>query len=270
VVIVDNDPQASGRPICESWKSRFDGCLDYVREERPGIASARNAALAAAGEADWIAFIDDDEVPEPDWIRRLFEAQRTYGADAVTGPVLPRFEEPPPRWLAKSGFFEPARHPTGTRVPRAYTNNCLMNAARVRELGLRFDERLDLMGGEDQDFFEILHRSGCSIVWADEALAYEWVPAERMTRRWLVLRRFRHGNAEAFLALKQSGRVAMRLRLLGRGLWKLGAGAAQLPLGLVPGEHHRLVGALREMAYGLGVLYGLNGRVFQEYARRQR
>ena len=35
----------------------------------------------------WLAFIDDDEVPEPEWLAELLRVQRTCGADAVRGPA---------------------------------------------------------------------------------------------------------------------------------------------------------------------------------------
>ena len=84
VVISDNDPEESGRPVVEDLSSNYPVRIEYVTEPRRSISHARNAALAkATGEA--IAFIDDDEWPQPDWlINHLSELQRP-GVAGVLG-----------------------------------------------------------------------------------------------------------------------------------------------------------------------------------------
>jgi hypothetical protein len=51
----------------------------------------RNKALLHA-EGNFIAFIDDDEFPEDDWLCNLFKACMRFGVDGVLGPVNPHFE----------------------------------------------------------------------------------------------------------------------------------------------------------------------------------
>ncbi len=75
IIIVDNDPDRSARAFCDERARSFPWPLEYRHEPTPGIAPARNAALEAARGADWIAFIDDDEVPEQAWLDSLIQAQ---------------------------------------------------------------------------------------------------------------------------------------------------------------------------------------------------
>src|SRR4051794_2884259 len=58
-----------------------------VREvlvEEPGLVAARNAGLDAAG-CDIVAFLDDDAIPEPDWLERMLAHYDTPGVGAVGG-----------------------------------------------------------------------------------------------------------------------------------------------------------------------------------------
>jgi glycosyltransferase involved in cell wall biosynthesis len=62
---------------------------EYLVEARPGLARARNRALEAV-RSDLVAWIDDDEVADGDWVRRLKEgfAHEAEPA-AVCGVMLP-------------------------------------------------------------------------------------------------------------------------------------------------------------------------------------
>ena len=67
VVISDNDAEESARLVVEGLSADYPVRIDYVTEPRRSISLARNAALAKA-TGDAIAFIDDDEWPELDWL----------------------------------------------------------------------------------------------------------------------------------------------------------------------------------------------------------
>ena len=90
VIVVDNDAAASARGQVEALQADFPFPLSYVTETRRGLASVRNRLLleALAAGADWIAFLDDDEMPAPDWLSQLTRAAQDHRADVVTGPLL--------------------------------------------------------------------------------------------------------------------------------------------------------------------------------------
>lgn len=124
VVVVDNDPNASARAVCERFRPASRWPLTYVTEPRRGIPQARNRVVQEAADANFIAFIDDDEVPTPDWLNRLLHAQRTYSADVVSGPVLPVFPDEGMHWMARSGFFDRPRYPTGHATRTLLPTTC--------------------------------------------------------------------------------------------------------------------------------------------------
>jgi glycosyltransferase involved in cell wall biosynthesis len=64
-------------------------CSEYVVEPRAGLSRARNRALDAV-HTDLVAWIDDDEVADPDWVRRLKEGFAHHVKPAaVCGVMLP-------------------------------------------------------------------------------------------------------------------------------------------------------------------------------------
>lgn len=79
IVVADNDAAESGREIVAEVAGLSAVPIHYCVESARNIALARNRAIAAA-TGDWIAFIDDDEVPNPDWLLRLHQACRIHQA----------------------------------------------------------------------------------------------------------------------------------------------------------------------------------------------
>src|SRR5262249_22718479 len=86
VVVIDHDPAGPAAEVCQDARRWLDLPLVHRVEPRRGIPQARNAAVAAALErAEFVAFIDDDEVPSPQWLDELLRVQAETGADAVAG-----------------------------------------------------------------------------------------------------------------------------------------------------------------------------------------
>lgn len=257
VVVVDNDAEGSARPVCENARSWLRHPLRYVVEKRKGIPVARNAAVAAGRDAEWIAFIDDDETPEPCWLDALFETQRACDADVVTGPVLPRFAQEPPAWVRRGRFFESLSHATGERIGTAYTNNVLVRTACLDALPALFDERFLLGVGEDRDLFERIAAAGGRIVWSAEARVHEHVPADRARVRWLLRRGFRVGASNTHITrTRAEGLVAARV--LSHGAWCIAKGLGLSSQALL-GRSATAVRGLQLAAFGFGRWLGLLG-----------
>jgi len=263
VVVVDNDPAGSAKAVCDEIVARHAYPLRYLIEKRRGIPFARNAALAVAlPDADFVAFIDDDEVPEPDWLAELLRVQDYYNADVVTGPCLPQYVEPPPSWVVDGAFHERPRYPTGTLRHVAFTHNALVRAAVFEIVDRHFDESMALNGGDDEEFFTRVFAAGFQIVWADNAIVRETIPASRSTVRWILQRGFRAGTSSAWVQLNHHSSTLLRLLAHGAYCMVKGTGIAlSLPLrGRVAG-----VKGLQLIGYGLGRIAGSSGYLHQEY-----
>jgi succinoglycan biosynthesis protein ExoM len=267
VILVDNDAQGSAYEVYKDISRRARFPLKYYIEPRRGISYARNKAIACVDDdVEFVAFIDDDAVPIPSWLDELLNVQGLYEADVVSGPVLPKFDVQVPPWMLQGGFFEPLRYPTGHPIMVAYTNNVLVRLGIFKEMGQGFDERLALSGGEDTHFFLRVHRAGYKMVWADEAIVHEWVLPSRVNMRWILQRKFRHGNVITFCDIYLGASMKMRiLKLIEAGKYIL-RGVLHSRSAFRFGKAG-LVRSLQYIFYGAGVISALAGYRYEEYRR---
>lgn len=91
-VVADNDHWESARTMVCDLAATASMPLSYCVEPRQNIALARNKAVENS-TGDFIAFIDDDEVPPRDWLVRLVKAIKKYQADGVLGSSCPAFSD---------------------------------------------------------------------------------------------------------------------------------------------------------------------------------
>src|SRR5262249_3373758 len=111
VIVVDNRPNGDARALCEALRPTLPMPFVFAEEPRAGISFARNRAVSEALSlaADFIAFLDDDDVPQSDWLGCLVRRQRETGADLVFGFwALPSNLSLPP-WLRDTRYFRPPR-----------------------------------------------------------------------------------------------------------------------------------------------------------------
>jgi len=270
-LVIDNDPEAGARALVDSLDQTL---VRYVHEPEPGIAAARSRALAEAGTS-LLVFIDDDELPSSGWLNLLLEVQRTTGAAAVVGPVISEYAHTPDPWIAAGEFFTRRRMPTGTILTVAATNNLLLDLRQVRRIGLDFDRRFGLLGGEDTLFTRSLATQGGKMVWCDEAIVVDRVPAQRLTRSWVLRRAFSSGNSWSRVDLELLSdtppliRLCHRIQLLLAGLVRIVGGGARVVQGILARSMAHRARGLRTMARGAGLMTGAVGYVYREYRRTQ-
>jgi glycosyltransferase involved in cell wall biosynthesis len=198
ILIVDNSAEASARAAVEELtvEAKSAGYLmRYVHEKRPGIAQARNAGIRNAG-ADLVAYIDDDEEADPDWLAGMLATLDHYRADAVGGPVLPIFEDGratnDPFWSWIYDYDE--KKPSGSKFRATGTGNCLFYKSRCCPTDTPFDPALGLTGGSDTRFFHGLSQRGRKVVWCAEGIVHEYVPPARTQLAYGLRRRMRQSQ----------------------------------------------------------------------------
>lgn len=268
VLVIDNDPDGSALALADEMPSDR---VRIVHEPTPGIVAARNRALDEAAAADVLVFIDDDELPEPGWLRLMVDTWQRTGAAAVAGPVLSTFAEDPDPFVVAGGFFVRRRLPTDTELTIAASGNLLLDLEQIRGSGIRFDSRFAQTGGSDSMFTSELHKRGYRMVWCDEALVADVVPSTRANRRWVLQRAVRSGNASSRVAILVAGgrldQLRVRAVLVARGVARVIGGSLRVALGTVTRSLvHRARGS-RTVARGLGMAAGAVGYIREEYKR---
>src|SRR4051812_14376856 len=83
LLIVDNDADRSAKSVFDS--AVFTGEKHYVAQPLLGRGYARNTALDAALDSDYLVFIDDDIIPEVNWLKALYDTALNYQAAMVQG-----------------------------------------------------------------------------------------------------------------------------------------------------------------------------------------
>jgi succinoglycan biosynthesis protein ExoM len=231
IAVVDNDLHESARSTVERWAKGGSARITYGVEPRQNIALARNASVTMA-TGELLAFVDDDEEPSGDWLRRLYEALIEYEADGVLGPVIPTFEESAPAWAVKGGVFRRTTFKTGKVVDwtAAGIGNALVKREVLLELSGPFQPQFGA-GGEDTDFLRRAISRGRVFVWSAEAVCHEPVPPER-TRVVFQLRR---------ALLRGKNNTLRRSGVGSRGILKSAIAvplyAIALPVCLIMGPH---------------------------------
>ena len=196
IIVADNDVELSDRRRV-MLVDQTNIPVIYVHAPQSNISIARNACLSTS-DIQWLAFIDDDELADPGWLRALMHQAFVSKAFIVLGPVNakydPKFCE---NWMGKGDFYKTRSVYVKNKIVTGYICNVLLDRRDQRFRDFRFDLAHGKTGGEDSVFFSVLYKQGCTNVYAENALLTEQVTESRASLRWLWLRRYRSGQTHA-------------------------------------------------------------------------
>ena len=192
--------------------------VEVIETAQLGLSSARNTAMEAAG-GEIVAYVDDDAVPDPDWLTHLASAFASEQYVAAGGPNVP----PPGSCKTAQCVANAPGGPTHVLIAdreAEHIPGCNMAIRRqaLREVG-GFDPRFRA-AGDDVDVCWRLLESGGKIAFSPGAV----VSHHRRRSVLAYLRQQRaYGRAEALLERKHpekysaSGHVSWSGRLYGNG-----------------------------------------------------
>lgn len=268
IVVVDNDPAASARDTVERLRETAPWPLQWIHAPDPGVATARNAGLAAT-EASLIAFLDDDEAATSIWLAALLAGRESTGADVVFGPIQGRAPDGAP-WLRTylERFFG-REGPAGTEVidqPFGCGNSLMQRETALPGLA-PFSPGADQAGGEDDILFAALKARGGRFGWAADAWVEEFAPAHRATLRYTLARAFAYGQgpSQTAAAAKDWAGVArwMAVGAAQAVVW----GAASAVLTVI--AHPKRAELYDRTARGVGKLFWMKGFEPHFYGARE-
>ncbi len=250
IVVADNDGVRSAEPLVSEFAATSNIAVKYCVEPRQSIALARNKAVQNT-TGDYIAFIDDDELPERNWLQSLFAACEKYGVDGVLGPVKPSFGDGVPRWVVRGGFFDRPCYKTGFVLApgQTRTGNVLLKGHALRGTNSPF--RPEFRSGEDVDFFRRAIEKGRVFIWCNEAVVSEAVPATRWKRMYLLRKALLRGASAAL-------RPSVGVHDIAKSVIAVTIYGVALPFAALLGQH-RFMGLLVRLCDHLGKLLALVG-----------
>jgi hypothetical protein len=222
LVIVDNDAQGSARPVSGEIEAEAPFPVRYLCEPAPGVASARNAGVAAAA-APLIAFLDDDEEASPGWLAALMDAREGFDADVVFGPVRGCA---PDHVNAHKAYLERFFSREGPAEAQLLDGHFGCGSSLVRRAALPDQEApfalaQNHIGGEDDMLFQQMRQAGARFAWAPGAWVLEHPEPSRLSLRYTLRRAFAYGQGPSYACMARTPPDR-----LGAAYW-MGVGAGQ-------------------------------------------
>ncbi|HET8661778.1 MAG TPA: glycosyltransferase [Micromonosporaceae bacterium] len=201
VTVVDDRGGRQDTPLPGTGRAAY---LRVVRGRGAGPAAARNAGWRAA-RGEWVAFLDDDVVPAPDWLRRL---RADLDTDPDVGGVQGRVDVPLPRDRAPTDW---ERNTAGLADGAWVTADMAYRRAALAEVG-GFDERFPRAYREDAELAYRVRRAGWRLVRGQRRVCHP----VRAEDAWVSLR-VQRGNADDALLRRLYGPQWRALLGLGCG-----------------------------------------------------
>jgi glycosyltransferase involved in cell wall biosynthesis len=236
-----------------------------IRLDQLGVSLARNAGAWAA-RTQFIAYIDDDAIPAPDWVETILEAISQPGRRPalIGGRILPKWEAPLPAWWPASlrgvlsiieheghGEYRTAAVPSGLEP---YGANMVVHVLSLLAAGGfggaigRYGQ--SLLSDEEVQLAWMLQDAGYSVRYDSRITVYHQIQARRMEPEWLLSRLYWQGASTV---------LTHRLLQQPQAVWRelprrLLVACLLAPAGLIPPRSTSLLWARWRLAYATGFI----------------
>lgn len=209
VIVVDNASSDRTRELVEERLKSPQ--LNYVYEPTMGLSVARNTGAREA-RSPILAYLDDDAVASPNWLRVIYEAFGQNEKLAIAGGKVTLLLPDGchiPRWLSPEltgtlGAYDLGNelvyitHPSLT--PRGL--NYSIRRTFLEEIG-GFDINLgrigkNLLSNEELHMTELALQRGWQVAYLPEALVVHNVAPERLHPSWFLNRGWWQGISECY------------------------------------------------------------------------
>jgi glycosyltransferase involved in cell wall biosynthesis len=233
VLVVDNASTDNTQAVVEA---RLDHPkLHYVYESTLGLSVARNRGFQST-QSPLIAYLDDDAVASPQWLRVLVEAYDTNEKLAIAGGRVSLIwpdQQQQPRWISPElaqglGAYDLGSEAISITDPNLTPRglNYSLRRSFLEAVG-GFDVQLGrvgqrLLSNEELFMTELALAQGWQVAYLPEAFAQHNVAPERLKADWFLRRSWWQGVSECY-----------REEVAGRaGIAQLGRGSERLIRGL--------------------------------------
>ncbi|MBC7814824.1 MAG: glycosyltransferase, partial [Burkholderiales bacterium] len=191
-------------------RERFADLTIIENPDAKGLSNARNAGIAAT-KANLLAFLDDDAVAHPDWLKLMLEAIEPPTIVGVGGRVLPQWVDRQPQWLPEEFYWVVGCTHRGVPTQTAEIRNPIGASMLIRrevfDLAGGFNSSIGRVGtlpvGCEETELAIRARQqirGAKFMYVPDALVEHKVPAQRTTWRYFMSRCYAEGLSKALVS----------------------------------------------------------------------
>ena len=239
VVVNNNSTDDTAERVTTFAKEHSDINIRLVEELQQGLSYARNRGITES-KGQFLAFIDDDETINEEFVSAYIDLFRNHGAFVGSGALKVCYDSARPKWMSyytEKMIANPLDLSkeiiTITRTITPTGGNMAFNREVFNLYGF-FDTNLgrrggELFGGEENDLFDRIRDLGERVFYTPHAIAYHHIADHKLT-------------PEYFDKLSYGVGVSKRLRAEKRGVEK---------------ELYRDEAAKRRYTWLLAILYTL-------------
>jgi glycosyltransferase involved in cell wall biosynthesis len=212
IIVVDNACENELKNRIEELNQNLHIPTCYVGEPNLGLQHARHAGVRNSN-GDILVFTDDDATFDPNWLDAYHIKFKEFPQMAVSGgPVLPKWEKEPPKWLVDF-IGNKTQFPILSLLKKQEEFSCStenyffgVNMAFRKTVFDWTGFRPELVGsrtiGNGESGLNIeLKDKGKLIGFVPEAIAYHYIPGERMTIDYINKWASHLGGADMFSRL---------------------------------------------------------------------
>lgn len=219
VIVADNGSQDGTEALCAEFRGRLRA-FTAICDPRPGLLTGRHAGCRAA-RGEILVFADDDIEAFPTWLEGVAEAFAAERAGLASGKCLPRFEVPPPPWVAELcdrsdlgwsiGWYSLLDFGDRIRsIPHHFVWGCNFAIPKKvfdRTGGFHPDalppELIRFRGDGETAVALDVCAMGLDAVYHPKASVWHFVSKERLTPRYIYQRAFNQGISDSYTHLRR-------------------------------------------------------------------
>ena len=96
IIVIDNNSRDRTADVVHQYQGWCTHPIHYYFEAQQGLAFARRLAIKKV-QGDWVAFLDDDNIPSPNWVSAVYAFALSHPqAGAYGGQIQGVYETNPP------------------------------------------------------------------------------------------------------------------------------------------------------------------------------